>query len=186
MNRVGRLGADEGPQHGLELGLRLRPLGIGIRARPRCPRRRRAGPARRRARRPAARSPIRRRRGRRPSRPGRRTDRGRSPRARGWHRGRRRAACRRLRASGAAGGRARAQSAPAPRVGPRMGVARCATGPNTSTSGVASACELVAARREHVDDAVDDEAVLARVLHRCGQGQQGLVAVGDGRTRDRS
>ena len=76
-------GADEGAEHGLELGLGLRPLGGGVGAVDDAGARDQPGPARRRARRRGGRWPTRRRRVRRPSRPGRRSGRGRSPRARG-------------------------------------------------------------------------------------------------------
>ena len=46
--------------------------------------------------------------------------------------------------------------------------------------------EIDAVRVECVDDRVDDVPVLACVLHRRRQRQERLVAVGDGRTRDRA
>ncbi len=142
------------------------------------------GRGRRRARPRAARWPTRRRRGRRPSRPDRRSGRGRSPRARGWRRARR---ARGVPPTAGVGCSSRASSS-ALGAGaasrPRIGVARCATGPNTATSGDGVGVQLVAAGLEHVDDAVDDEAVLARVLHRRRQREQRGVAVGDGGAGD--
>ena len=68
---------------------------------------------------------------------------------------------------------------------PRIGVARCATGPNTATSGTVADVELVAPAAERVDDRVDDEPVLAVVLDRRGQRARArVVAVGDGGAGD--
>ena len=68
---------------------------------------------------------------------------------------------------------------------PLTRVARWATWPNTATSGTEPRVELDAALVEGFDDRVDDEPVLAVVLHRCGQrAQRRVVAVGDRGSRD--
>ena len=96
-------------------------------------------------------------------------------------------ACRRPRAWGAAAGRARAHSAPARRAGrgsawrgARPGRTPRPRAPRRRASVAAHAASSASTI------AVDDEAVLAGVLHRRRQREQRFVAVGDGGAGDRA
>ena len=151
--RASGSGADERPEHRLELRLGLGPLGVGLGPGDDAGAGHEAGAGAVELGAAQRDGPLAVAAGVDPADRARRSARGRSPRARGWRRARPArgvpptagVGCS-SRASSSALGRRRVRDAP------RIGVARCATGPNTATSGVPATDERRAPGVERLDD----------------------------------